>query len=76
MAVARMTPSAPADERQVRTLLAAAATGVALGLAVAVVGAADIGSIVTVGSLVLLIYSVHRFGRVGPDCRSGRRRRR
>ena len=71
------TPVASAPtERQVRTLLATGATGVALGIAVSVGGAASIGSVVTVGSLLLLIYSVHSFGRVGPDARTHRRRRR
>jgi hypothetical protein len=64
------------DEGRIRTLLAMGATGVAVGIALAVLDASLVGSFVTVGSLVLLIYSLHRFGRAGADERTHHRRRR
>jgi hypothetical protein len=66
---------AMANEARIRTLIAIAAAGTAAGIALAVLNAAAVGSFVTVGSLGLLVHSLHRFGRVGADERGRHRRR-
>ncbi len=50
-----------------RSLLAIGTTTVLVGIAVAATGDPTSGGVVTVVSLVLLIYGLHRFGRTGPD---------
>ncbi|GMV12965.1 MAG: hypothetical protein HS104_08440 [Polyangiaceae bacterium] len=50
-----------------RSLLAIGATTVLAGIAIAATGDPTSGGVVTVLSLVLLIYALHRFGRSGPD---------
>jgi hypothetical protein len=50
-----------------RTLLAVGATTVLVGIALAATGDPSTGGVVTVLSLVLLIYGLHRFGRSGAD---------
>lgn len=50
-----------------RSLLAVAATSVAVGIALSVSGSHGLGAWVTVGGLVLLVYALHRLGRSGPD---------
>lgn len=50
-----------------RTLLAVGATTVLVGIAIAATGDPPTGGVITVLSLVLLIYGLHRFGRTGPD---------
>ena len=51
----------------VRTLIGVGATTVLAGIGLAASGESVIGGLVTVPSLVLLIYALHRFGRSGPD---------
>ncbi|MCC6902868.1 MAG: hypothetical protein IT377_28110 [Polyangiaceae bacterium] len=50
-----------------RTLLSVGVTTVLVGIAIAATGDPSTGGVITVGSLVLLIYGLHRFGRTGPD---------
>ncbi len=52
---------------QPRSLLAIGATTVLVGIAVAVTRDPLFGGAITVPSLVLLIYGLHRFGRSGAD---------
>jgi len=57
------TPS----ESKTRTLLALSATGALIGIAFCAGGNQSVGSWITVLSLLSLIWSIHRFGRTGPD---------
>ena len=50
-----------------RSLLALAATGVALGIGLSVSGSHGLGAWLTVAALVLLVFALHRLGRSGPD---------
>jgi O-antigen ligase len=50
-----------------RSLLAFAATCVAAGVAFSVTGSHGLGAWVTVAALALLVFSLHRLGRSGPD---------
>lgn len=53
--------------KSIRSLLAFAATVTCLGIAFSASGNEDFGSYVSVIGAVLFIYSLHRFGRTGPD---------
>ena len=50
-----------------RSLLGLGATTVLVGIATAVTTDPLWGGLVTVPSLALLVYGLHRFGRSGPD---------
>ncbi|MBK7581774.1 MAG: hypothetical protein IPI67_16395 [Myxococcales bacterium] len=50
-----------------RSLLGIGVTTVLVGIAIAATGDPLSGGVVTVTSLVLLIYALHRLGRSGPD---------
>lgn len=50
-----------------RSLLAFAATGVALGIGLSVSGSHGLGAWITLAALVLLVFALHRLGRSGPD---------
>jgi hypothetical protein len=50
-----------------RRRLAAYATVTLVGIALSVLSDETLGAVVTVGSLVMLIWTLHRFGRAGPD---------
>ncbi len=50
-----------------RRQLGIGVTTVLVGIAIAATGDPSTGGVITVGSLVLLIYGLHRFGRTGPD---------
>lgn len=50
-----------------RSLLAVGVTTLVVGIAIAATGDPPTGGVVTVASLILLIYGLHRFGRTGPD---------
>ena len=76
MAVAAKKTAQQLDEPTIRKLMGGASTGVAVGIALGVLDQATLGSLVTVTSLVLLIYAVHSFGRVGADRSAPARRRR
>lgn len=54
-------------EASARTLIAVAATGALVGVAFSVSGHDGLGAYLTVGTLVLLLVGLHRFGRSGPD---------
>lgn len=53
--------------RQPRLLIGVGVTTVLLGIALAASGDPDKGAVVTLASLLLLLYALHRFGRSGPD---------
>jgi hypothetical protein len=53
--------------RQARVLIGVGVTTVLVGIALSASGDPDKGAIVTLASLLLLIYALHRFGRSGPD---------
>jgi hypothetical protein len=53
--------------RQSRVLIGVGVTTVLVGIALASSGDPDKGAVVTLASLLLLIYALHRFGRSGPD---------
>jgi hypothetical protein len=50
-----------------RVLIGAGVTSVLVGIALCASGDQDSGAIVTLASLLVLIYALHRFGRSGPD---------
>ncbi len=62
MAIARQS-----DLGRARLLIGAGVTSVLLGIGLAASGDPDIGAVITLASLVMLIYALHRFGRSGPD---------
>jgi hypothetical protein len=53
-------PSTPA-------LIRGAGLSAALGIGLSITDYADLGKWISVGGVLLLIYSLHRFGRTGPD---------
>jgi hypothetical protein len=53
------------DRTRARLALYAATTLVGIGLSV--LSDETLGAVVTVGSMVMLIWTLHRFGRLGPD---------
>jgi hypothetical protein len=55
----------PDDDR--RTLIGVSATLALVGIALSTVDAQAIGGWLAIGSLVVLIWGLHRFGRTGPD---------
>ncbi len=55
--------------RQSRVLIGVGVTTVLVGIALASSGDPDKGGMVTLASLLLLIYALHGFGRSGPDAR-------
>jgi hypothetical protein len=62
----------PLTESPRRVLLIAGAI-VIVGLAVVGVGAGEVGRYITLIGLILMIFGVHTFGRLGPDDTSGAR---
>lgn len=50
-----------------RTRLAAYAALTLVGIALSVLADSTFGGVVTVGALAMLIATLHRFGRSGPD---------
>jgi hypothetical protein len=50
-----------------RLLIGIGVTTVLVGIALASSGDPDTGAVVTLASLLVLIYALHRFGRSGPD---------
>jgi hypothetical protein len=56
--------------------LARGAFGALAGIALSALGEPAIGSWVTVGSLLVTIVSLHKFGRLGPEPGAGRGRAR
>jgi hypothetical protein len=53
--------------RRARSLIGIGAITVLAGIGLAATGDASLGALLTLPSLVLLIYALHRFGRTGPD---------
>lgn len=74
----RAHPATPVgiDEPRARQLLAWGATGVAVGIAAAVLDSELLGALITVGALVALVLGTHAFGRSGAGVTPRRRRRR
>lgn len=68
---ARIEAKAPkvvrVDERSQRRALGAGAGLLLLGLAMVGVGESDAGAGVTLVGLLVVIYGIHTFGRLGPD---------
>lgn len=60
----------PVGTAGARSLLGAGATSVLVGIGLSAGGSPELGSWITVGALVLMIYGLHRFGRSGPDAPS------
>jgi hypothetical protein len=50
-----------------RSIIAVAATTALAGIGLAATGQSSLGAVVTLPSLIGLIYGLHRFGRSGPD---------
>jgi hypothetical protein len=68
MAVEEITaPTVSPRVAHLRTRLALFAASTLVGIGLSVLWSEALGSVVTVGSLVLLIWTLHRFGRTGPD---------
>jgi len=66
---AKPTPEAPPTETagaRPRRALALGSTLLPAGLALVGIGPSDIGTGVTLAGLIVLIYGVHSFGRLGP----------
>ena len=57
----------PLLRRSPRNVLVAAGAVLILGLAVVGVGSAELGRWITLAGLLLMIFGVHTFGRLGPD---------
>lgn len=55
------------DTGRPRTLVAVGVTTVLVGIGLAATGDATLGAWITLPSLILLVYALHRFGRSGPD---------
>lgn len=64
MAVAEPTPDPGIARLRRRLLIAAAGALIGIGWSVAV--DSTMGGVIVVGSFVVLVASVHRFGRTGP----------
>ena len=66
-----MKASADAREapgtRGARSLLAAGTSSALVGIGLSAGGSPELGSWVSVGSLLVLVYGLHRFGRSGAD---------
>lgn len=54
-------------ERRLREAIRLGSAGALGGIALSVSDAAALGSIVTVGCILWLVWSLHRLGRLGPD---------
>ncbi len=50
-----------------RSLIGIGATAVLFGIALSASGDSFTGAVLTLSSLLVLIYALHRFGRSGPD---------
>ena len=60
-----------AGARRPRQALLVGATLLAIGLALVGTEASDVGPAVTLAALVILLYGVHSFGRLGPGGHPG-----
>jgi hypothetical protein len=47
--------------------LTVGAFGVISGIAASVLGSEDVGAVLTITGLVMLLWGLHRLGRLGPD---------
>lgn len=66
-APARPEEVEPAEAKPPRVILAGAATAAAGGLALVGIDQSEIGRWLSLGGLLLLIYGIHTFGRLGED---------
>lgn len=62
----RAAASEPPDPATPRRALTVGGAFLLLGLALVGTGPSEIGMVVTLGALLMLIYGVHTFGRLGP----------
>jgi hypothetical protein len=62
-----LVAASPAEQRGARRALAAGATLGIGGLALVGIGPSDAGIALTLAGLLLLIYGIHTFGRLGPE---------
>lgn len=60
------TREAPPDPSTPRRALTAGGVFLLLGLALVGMGPSDPGMVVTLAALLLMIYGIHTFGRLGP----------
>lgn len=68
MTKARDAGADAADEAQTpRRSLAVGALALLVGLGLVGTGESDLGMAIVLGALLVLIYGVHSFGRLGPD---------
>ena len=68
MASGRASAKAAAKaEQRPRNALRAGGTLLLVGLAMVGIDASDAGTAVTLAGLLVLIYGIHTFGRLGPD---------
>lgn len=58
---------APRDARSARRMLATALFGLLGGIALAATGSPTVGGLVATACLVGAAYSLHAFGRTGPE---------
>jgi hypothetical protein len=54
-------------ESSLRSAYRLGATGVLAGIALAVSASPDLGGVLVVTSVAWLVWTLHRFGRLGPD---------
>jgi hypothetical protein len=47
--------------------LTVGAFGVTSGIAASIMGAEDVGAVLTLAGLIMLLWGLHRLGRLGPD---------
>jgi predicted Rdx family selenoprotein len=59
--------SDPREEARLRQATRLAVTGALGGIALAVSISPDVGGVLTLGCVGWLVWSLHRFGRLGPD---------
>jgi hypothetical protein len=62
-----MAVAGSSQERIARSRIAKSATAVLVGIVLSTAVDPSIGGWVTVGSVGMLIWSLHRFGRTGPS---------
>lgn len=62
-----LVPVTISEERAARRALGMGGGLAALGLALVGTGPSEAGTIICVGGLLVLIYGIHTFGRLGPE---------
>ena len=62
----RKKPEAPPDPAIPRRALTVGGAFLLVGLALIGIGPSEPGMVVTLGALLVMIYGIHTFGRLGP----------